>query len=91
MINNPVGLLTDHVSSEENVVADKISRIAKESDLSTEFPKIVQAHPVLTGCRRFVPSSAVVSWIMAALLRQDCRDPLDLNKLVLTDPGKIIS
>jgi hypothetical protein len=91
MINNPVGLLTDHVSSEENVVADKISRIHTESDLPTDFPTIVQAHPVLTGCRRFVPSSAVVSWVTAALLRQDCKDPLELSKLVLTDPGKIIS
>jgi hypothetical protein len=60
MINNPVGLLTDHVSSEKNVVADKLSRIAHESNLPLEFPKIVQAHPVLTGCRQFVPYSAVV-------------------------------
>jgi hypothetical protein len=91
MLNNPVGLRTDHVSSEENVVADKISRIHKESDLPTEFPNIVKAHPALTGCRRFVPSSAVVSWVTEALLRQDCKDPLELSKLLLTDPGKIIS
>ena len=90
MINNPVALLTDHVSSEENVVADKISRIESELDLPTKFPHIAQEHATLTGCHRFVPSSAVVSWVTAALLHQDCKDPLTLSKLVQTDPGKTI-
>lgn len=91
MIDNPVGFLTDHIPTEENVVADKISRIESELALSHAFPRLCQEHPALSGCQRFLPSSDLVSCIMAALLRSECREPVSLSRLVLQCPGRITS
>jgi hypothetical protein len=76
MINNPVGLLTNHIPTEENVVADDISRVESKLALAHEFPRLCQAHPALSGCQRFLPSSDLVSCIMDALLRSECREPV---------------
>ena len=89
MVNNPIGFLADHISTTENVVADKISRIEREDQLLSHFPLVVQAHPVLTGCQRFVPSCAVISCITEAILRHECPNPVSLSRLMLTAPGKI--
>jgi hypothetical protein len=91
MIDNPVGLLTEHISSEENVVADKISRVENELALTHEFPRLCQEHPVLSGCQRFLPSSDLVSCIMDALLRSECREPVNLSRQLLRCPGRITS
>ena len=47
MINIPVGINVDHVTSEDNEIADRISRIESELALLTEMKKIYKDHPSL--------------------------------------------
>lgn len=91
MLNNPVRLLVDHISTVANVVADKISRIELEEQLTHQIPIIMKEHPELAGCQRFHLSSSLVSTIMEMLLRGECTSPLELSKQLHSDPGKITS
>ena len=89
MVNNPVHFRVEHISTEANVVADKISRILREAFLAHEFPRIVQEHPELAGCRRFHLSSSLISCLLETLLHAECNDPIEVSKLLRTDPGRI--
>jgi hypothetical protein len=91
MLNNPVRLLVDHISTVANVVADKISRIELEEQLTHQIPTIMKEHPELAGCQCFHLSSSLVSTIMEMLLRGECTSPLELSKQLHSDPGKITS
>ena len=91
MVNNPVHFRVSHITTEANVVADKISRIARESYLHLEIPRIQQEHPELAGCRRYLLSSSQLSCLMETLLRAECNDPIGASKQLLTGPGRIIS
>ena len=89
LINNPVGINVQHVTSEDNEIADRISRIASESVLLTEMEKIYQDHPSLTYCQRFHPSAELKSLILDTLLTKSFIDPLPISRRVLASPGKI--
>ena len=89
MINNPVGINVSHVTSEENEVADKISRIESESVLLTEMQAIYTAHPLLKSCRRFHPSAELTSLILETLSARKFIDPLTRSREILSAPGKI--
>ena len=47
MINNSVGTNVDHITSEENKIADRISHITSEAILLTKMKKKYQDHPKL--------------------------------------------
>ena len=89
MINNPVGTNVDHVTSEDNEIADRISRIASEAVLLTEMDKIYKDHPSLRSCARFYPSAELISLIMEALSTKKFTNPLTASRRVLAAPGKI--
>lgn len=91
MINNPVGLNSAHVCSEDNVVADGISRIADASHASSYFLSLIQEFPELAGCRRFHPSNELISMIMAAICQQSFADPVSASRQLLSDLGRITS
>lgn len=91
MLKNDVGLNVEHISTDDNVVADDISRIDSEDKLTHQFPLLQQKHQVLRGCQRFHLSSSLASIIMEMLLQGECIDPLVLSKQLRTDPGRIIS
>ena len=91
MINNPVGFHTGHVTTLANVVADKISRIKKETHSMRAFETLAQEYPELVGCKRFQPSAALVSHIMDAISQKKFVDPLEVSKTILSDPGQITS
>jgi hypothetical protein len=91
MINNPVGLRFSHITSGENDVADKISRVLKETHFPGAFLHLCQEFPDLIGCRRFQPSSELISCITGAILSAECINPLELNRLLLNVPGRIIT
>jgi len=91
MINNPVGIHAGHVSTKANVIADKISRIKKETNSIRDFAVILQEYPELIGCKRFQPSAVLISHIMDAISQKRCIDPMEVNRLVLSNPGQIIS
>ena len=91
MVNNPVHFRAEHITTEANVVADKISRILRESLLSHEIPRIQQEHPELAGCRRYHLSSSQLSCLLETLLQAGCLDPIEASRRLLTDRGRIIS
>ena len=91
LINNPVGLSTDWVSTHDNKIADQISRLKSETDSLSFFISLIQSYPQLRGCRRFLPSHALLSGITEALLTGKLVDPLALSRIILSDPGKFTS
>ena len=88
MINNPVGICVDRVSTTDNVVADRISRVQSEAHLATEIPALCQDFPQLRSCQRFCPSAELTSLILETLSTKKCVDPLQVSRRVLVSPGK---
>jgi len=91
MINNNVGFHTGHITTKANVIADLLSRITCEANISHEFNSILQEFPELGGCKRFHPSASLISHIMDAISQMKYIDPLAVNSSILTNPGQIIS
>jgi len=89
MINNPVGINTAHVSTTDNEIADKISRILTEANLLADMQPLFQDFPLLQSCRRFHPSAELISLISETLLLQKYVDPLQLSRQILSAPGRI--
>jgi len=77
MINNTVGINIAHVTTKENVITDRISRIKKETHFIPDFVTLSQEFPQLKSCRRFHPPSELVSVVMDALLKKKSFDPLE--------------
>ena len=67
MINNPLGIKTDYIKGETNVLADSISRVFTSSS-NTSFYKLHQTFPYLKFWMRFHPSHELLSAIYSALL-----------------------
>ena len=88
MINNPVGLDCDHVCSKDNKVADGLSRIERASNAALYFSSLKQRYPELAGCRRFRPSSKLISIITAAICQQKLVDPVEKGQQLLNDLGR---
>ena len=88
MINSPVGLYIDHVTTKDNKIADRISRIKSETDVSSYYKSLVQDFPQLASCRRFHPSAELTSSIIALLLRKKSQDPLEVRGRILADLGR---
>ena len=91
MIDNPVGTDVDHVTSEENEISDRISRIKSETDTLLGIDSLMQDFPALTGCRRFQPSSKLISLLMDAISQRKLIDPLEANSSILGTPGRVIT
>jgi hypothetical protein len=89
MINNPVGINTAHVSTTDNEIADKISRILTEANLLADMQPLFQDFPLLQSCRRFHPSAELILLISETLLLQKYVDPLQLSRRILSAPGRI--
>jgi hypothetical protein len=87
MINNPVGLSTARISTEDNKVADAISRSHSKEDSHDFFASLASTYPQLHGCVRFQPSQELLSALTNVLLTGKLEDPLRLNQLLLENPG----
>ncbi len=91
MVNNHVGISVRHVTTKKNVIADRISRIKRETNLLPKFSKLLQDYPRMNSCRRFQRSVELVSAVTAALLHEKSLDPLEVANKVLNDLGKDIT
>ena len=91
MINNHVGFHTGHVTTANNIIADRISRIKRNTNSIRNFATILQDYPELAGCRRFQPSAEIISHIMDAILLKKYINPMDVNSSILKNSGQIIS
>ncbi len=87
MINNPLGLSTERITTEDNKVADALSRSDLGKDSRKFFASLSTTYPQLRGCARFQPSQELLSAITETLLTGKLVDPLRLNRLVLENPG----
>ena len=89
MINNPVGINVDHVTSKDNEIADRISRVKKETNVIPLFHTLMQDFPQLKSCHCFHPSAELVLLVTAALLDKSSIDPLDASRQILSNLDKI--
>ena len=89
MINNPVGINAAHISTTDNEIADKISRILTEANLLADMQPLFQDYPWLQSCLRFHPSVKLILLILETLLQQKYVDPLQLSQQILSAPGRI--
>ena len=85
LLGNPIGLQVTRISTEDNVIADRISRIPHSSDLHVAFPSPLQDHAALCGCQQFQPNAMLISAIMAALLEHASPHLVELSRQVLTN------
>ena len=88
MINNPLGINVAHVTSKDNVVADRISRILTEANLLSDMQPLFQDYPALQSCQRFRPSAELTSLISDTLLHKQFVDPLLASRTILAAPGR---
>ena len=91
MINNPVGLATDHIDTHTDIIADKIYRWDEQSDVLPGFAKLKQDYPQLQNCKRFHPSSELLSLISDVLLLERLVNPLKIMQVLQDYPGRITS
>lgn len=91
MMNNSVGFHTGHVTTTNNVIADRISRLKRESHSMRGFESLIQDYPELAGCKRFQPSAELISHIMDAISLKKYVDPMEVNRKLLTTPGHVTS
>ncbi len=68
MINNPVGINADCISTTDNVIADRISRFPNHANPLSHFLSLSKQFPQLQLCRHFHPSAELVSTILDAPL-----------------------
>jgi len=87
VLDNPVGNDIAHVTSEDNDLADRISRFKSNSHSLRGIAPLIQDFPRLRGCERYHPSSQLISSIMDAILRKKLLDPLTVNREALTTPA----
>ena len=91
MINNNVGHYTGHVTTKQNIISDRFSRIKLETNSMRGFLSIVQDYPALAGCKRFQPSAVLISHLMDAISQKKFIDPMEANASMFNNPGQIIS
>ena len=89
MVNNPVGINVDHVTSKDNKIADIISQVKSELALLTEIQKCYKDRPSLRSCQCFCPSAELKLLIWETLLAEKFIDPLEVSRRILATPGVI--
>ena len=91
MINNPVGLSSKYLPCDKNSIADAISRLHKANKMF-EMSKLIQDYPELRSCRRFQPSTELLSRLYAAVLSGSVNEivpPIEPNEMGQLSPDKI--
>ena len=81
---------TGYKTTQQNVIADRMSRFKKETNSLIDFHQLLQEFSQLKCFQRFQASVKLVSAIMQTLLHRKCIDPTVLSQLMLRDPGRII-
>ena len=93
LIGSNVGINAKWISTIENVIADKISRLKKTNNFSSNFSydytKLQQEHKELQACNFFRPSPKLLSLLWNILLTGKCPDLNDILKLKPSDLGRL--
>ena len=98
LIGSNVGVNAKWISTIENVIADKISRLKanvgtnpeSSSSVNTyDYANLQQEHVELKACASFQPSRKLLSLIWEILLTQKCPDLKQILSLKPQDLGKL--
>lgn len=98
LIGSHVGINAKWISTVENEIADKISRLKKLTPSITKSPSshdtydyanLQQEHKELTACNSFQPSHKLVSLLLGILLTGNCPDLKQILILKPQDLGKL--
>ncbi len=93
-----VGINAKWISTIENVIADKISRVKRTNEISPlsstykltyDYSNLQQEHEELKACNSFQPSPKLLSLIWEILLTQRCPDLSLILSLKLHNLGKL--
>jgi hypothetical protein len=98
LIGSHVGINAKWISTVENEIADKISRLKKLTPSKTksssshdtyDYANLQQEHKELKACNSFQPSHKLVSLLSEILLTGNCPDLKQILKLKPQDLGKL--
>jgi len=85
------GHYTGQIITTNNVIADRIYSIKRETNSLCDFKSILQDYPELAVCKRFQPSAALISHLMDAISQKKFIDPMEVNASILRNPGQATS
>lgn len=97
LIDSPLGINSEWIATDENEVADQISRLKKaEASKSNPHPdfdysSLQQKFPELKACRFFQPSAELTSLLWEILLTQKLPQPSQARQLKQSGLGKLIT
>ena len=74
--------------TEDNIIADGISRVERSANADSYFRSLIQDYPQLRSCRRFQPSAELVSSVIRILLQDHSVEPLTLSRQILGQLGR---
>ena len=98
LIGSNVGINAKWISTVENIIADKISRLKKLTSTDSKshpshntygYANLQQEHKELKACNSFQPSHKLVSLLLEILLTGNCPDLKQILKLRPQDLGKL--
>ena len=100
LMDSPLGINCTWISTHENVIADDISRVKKESNEKNipnkisptfDYSTLQQRYPQLIACLFFQPSQEFLSLIWQAMLTKNSPDPTKLSQCKQNGLGKLIT
>ena len=96
MMGSSVGINSEWISTHDNEIADQISRIKKEKELTStnfsyNYSKLQQNFQELKTCRFFQPSHLLLSLIRQIVLTRECPDLSQVMQLQPPHLGKLYS
>jgi hypothetical protein len=99
LIGSRLGINSTWLSTLDNVIADDVSRLEVDPtetntishDHNVDFSSILQKYPQLSTCRRFVPSSELISMLDDCVLKGSCPSLEQIQKLKQNGLGRLIS
>jgi hypothetical protein len=96
LIGSPLGINGKFISSEDNEIADEISRMKKQAcDLSSQtrpsfdFTSLTQKYKQLNVCRSFHPSPELISVLWDVVLNESLPSPTEIMTLRQRGLGKL--
>ena len=96
LIDSPLGINSKWIATDENEIADDISRLKLNSASSTydrtfEYTSLTQKYKELNHCRFFQPSLELLSMLWEILLTKKCPSLSRIASLKLSGLGKLTS
>ena len=95
IMDSPLGINSEWISTHDNYIADDISRLKKQTNSTSskhfafDYSTIQQKYPGLKACRFYVPSPELLSLIWAIVLTEKWPTLTEVRTLVQSGLGKL--